>query len=309
MADLLNITLPVFLLIGFGYLSVWRGWYASDWVDPLMKFAQGFAIPCLLFRAVSELDLAANFDFRVIAAYYGAGIACFALGGGLAAKLFNRSIEDAVAIGFACLFANSVLLGIPITERAYGTEGLTSTYVIISVNALICYSVGIATMEAVKHRGEALGDTLKIIVKEIFGNNLMIGIVLGFAVNLSGLPLPEFFKETVDMMVRAALPAALFALGGILYRYKPEGDMRVILMVTGVTLIIRPALAMLFGFGLSLDTDQLRSVVLTASMAAGVNAFLFSSMYERAMRVAASAVLVGTAVSVMTVSIWLLIIP
>ena len=43
------------------------------------------------------------------------------------------------------------------------------------------------------------------------------------------------------MMARAGLPTALFGLGGILYRYRPEGDMRVILYVVAVSLVLHPA--------------------------------------------------------------------
>jgi malonate transporter and related proteins len=47
----------------------------------------------------------------------------------------------------------------------------------------------------------------------------------------------------------------------------------------------------------------------TSAMAPGVNAFLFANMYGQARRVAASAVLLGTAVSIVTASFWLVLLP
>jgi malonate transporter len=44
-----------------------------------------------------------------------------------------------VAIGFVPLFANSVLLGLPITERAYGADALAGNFAIISIHAAYCY--------------------------------------------------------------------------------------------------------------------------------------------------------------------------
>jgi predicted permease len=44
-------------------------------------------------------------------------------------------------------------------------------------------------------------------------------------------------------------------------------------------------------------------------MAPGVNAYLFANMYGAARRVAASAVLIGTAATVLTASGWLLLLP
>ena len=65
MEALLDVILPVFLVIGFGYVACrGSGWFADEHVDGLMKFTQNFAIPCLLFRAISTLDLAQDFDLR-----------------------------------------------------------------------------------------------------------------------------------------------------------------------------------------------------------------------------------------------------
>ncbi len=44
-------------------------------------------------------------------------------------------------------------------------------------------------------------------------------------------------------------------------------------------------------------------------MAPGVNAYLFANMYGVAKRVAASAVLIGTAASLFTVWVWLALLP
>jgi predicted permease len=44
-------------------------------------------------------------------------------------------------------------------------------------------------------------------------------------------------------------------------------------------------------------------------MAPGVNAYLFANMYGSARRVAASAVLIATALSILTIWAWLLILP
>ena len=59
---------------------------------------------------------------------------------------------------------------------------------------------------------------------------------------------------------------------------------------------------------LHIPSDDLKSVVITAAMAPGANAYLFANMYGAGRRVAASSVLVGTGVTVLTSSIWLIIL-
>jgi predicted permease len=310
MTALLDVVLPVFLVLGAGYLAVWRGLFSDAGVDGLMVFTQKFAVPCLLFAAISTLDLGQSFDWRLLLSYYSGSTLCFILGILGARFVFGRSLPDSVAIGFVALFANSVLLGLPIMERAYGAEALVPNYAIISIHAPFCYLLGITTMEiAIAQSREPL-KLIRTVGKAIFSNALMIGIILGFIVNLSGMTLPGVVDEALGLMIRAALPAALFGLGGVLYRYRPEGDAKVIAFVCVLSLLVHPAVAYGLGWGVvGLSSEQLRGAVVTAAMAPGVNAYLFANMYGAAKRVAASAVLIGTALTVLTASTWLVLLP
>jgi len=222
MQALIEVILPVFLVLGFGYVAVWWQWFSQAGVDGLMTFTQKFAIPCLLFTAISRLDLGQSFDLRLLASFYIGALSGFLLGLFGARLIFDRSWEDAVAIGFCCLFSNSVLLGLPIMERAYGPEALAANFAIIAVHSPFCYGVGITVMEVVKARGAVAGPRIVVkVLKAMFSNTLIMGVALGFAVNLSGVALPGPVNDALDLMVRAALPAALFGLGGVLVQYRP----------------------------------------------------------------------------------------
>ncbi|MFM2355843.1 MAG: hypothetical protein RLZZ528_1579 [Pseudomonadota bacterium] len=311
MQALLDVILPVFLVIGGGYLAAWRGLLSPDAVDGLMKFAQGFAVPCLLFSSIARLDLSANYDLGLMLSFYIGAFSGFALGFG-GALLLGRPAEDAVAIGFCGLFSNSLLLGLPITERAYGPDALAGNYTIISIHAPLFYAFGITAMEVVRARHGAIQPLALAgrIARGIATNALVIGIALGFVVNLTGNPLPATVWAGIDMLTRAAIPTALFGLGGVLFRYRPEGDLRAIALVVAISLIAHPAITYgLARFSFGLSVDQLRSATITAAMAPGVNAYLFADMYGRARRVAASGVLIGTALSILSVWVWLSILP
>lgn len=309
MQALLDVILPVFLVMGFGYVAVWKGVFPDSGVDGLMKFTQNFAIPCLLFRAISTLDLGQDFNLALLGSFYAGASVGFAAGLLGARYIFKRPWPDSVAIGFSCLFSNSVLLGLPITERAYGVGALQPNYAIIALHAPFCYALGLSAMEIVRNKGTGTWVTVKSIGNSVFRNALVIGILLGFLVNLTDAPIPGVLGEALDLMIRAALPAALFGLGGVLFRYRPEGDMTTIAYVCVVSLVLHPAVVWGVGSVAGLSTGQFRSAVLTAAMAPGVNTYIFANMYGVAKRVAASAVLIGTAASLITVWLWLMILP
>ena len=309
MQALLEVILPVFIVIGFGYAVVWQRLFTDEGVDALMRFTQNFAIPCLLFRAISTLNLDDGFSVGLLASFYIGATICFLLGIAGARLFFRRDWPDAVAIGFCCLFSNSVLLGLPITERAYGPDALAGNYAIVALHAPFCYLLGVIAMEAARETGRGLATAAIGVVKALTKNALVIGIALGLLVNVTALPLPGVLTDAVDMMVRAALPAALFGLGGVLVRYRPEGDTRTIAMICGISLVVHPAISWSAAMAFDLGRDAFRSVVLTATMAPGVNAYIFANMYGAARRVAASSVLIATMTSLVTVWLWLLVLP
>ena len=309
MSALLDVIIPVFLIIGFGYCTVWARLFSIDTIDGLMKFSQNFAIPVLLFNAIAKVDLVNIFDFNLFFSFYIGATAGFLIGFLGSHYLFKRSLEDSVAIGFCCLFSNTVMLGLPITERAYGQDALQHNFAIVSIHAPFCYFLGITVMELVKSSEKSISKKSMTIFKAMFSNALVVGIVLGFLVNISVINLAKSIQASIDMITAVALPAALFGMGGILYQYRPEGDIGPIIMICIVSLLIHPAIVWITGSNLTLSDMQLRSAVITAAMAPVINTYVFANMYGRAKRVASTGVLLSTALSIGTVWIWLNFLP
>ncbi|MEM8786955.1 MAG: AEC family transporter [Pseudomonadota bacterium] len=309
MIGLLQVVIPVFLVAGAGYVAVRLRYFSDSVIDGLNVYTQRFAIPVLLFRAAMDLDLRAVFDPGLLLSFYTGAAISFALGIVGARLLFRRRPGEAVAIGFGALFSNSVILGIPIVERAFGQDALTATFAIVSIHAPFCYLLGITVMEISRADGRGPAATARAVVRAMLHNALMIGLALGFAVNLSGLVLPEPARAGVDLVAGAASPVALFGLGGVLTRYRVAATLGPVAMVAGLSLIVHPGIA----YGLAVYVFDLSPVftqaaVLTAAMAPGVNTYVFATLYSRAEDVAASAVLVATALSVLTISVWLSIL-
>jgi hypothetical protein len=312
LSALLDVILPVFLVIGFGYAAArWLGFREAS-VDGVMHFAQGFALPLLLFASIARLDLGRAYDAGLMLSFYIGAFSGFAAGFLAGRLLFARPATDSIAFGFVGLFSNSLLLGVPITERAYGPGALEGNFAIISIHAPVFYAFGITLMELARSRGLGLtaGALARQVARAILTQPLVIGILCGFAVNLAGLPLPAIAWSGIDMVIAAALPAALFGLGGVLHRYRPEGDLRAIALLAAVSLVLHPGITWVLATQVfALDAGSLRSAVLTAAMAPGVNAYVFANLYGVAKRVAASTVLIGTALSIASIWVWLQILP
>ena len=96
MSALFDVILPVFLVVGFGYLVCWRGMLSEVAVDGVMRFAQNFAVPVLLFSAMAKLDLGANFNPLLLISFYAGAFLSFGLGLSAAYYWLKRPLEDVV---------------------------------------------------------------------------------------------------------------------------------------------------------------------------------------------------------------------
>lgn len=306
MLAILNVVMPVFLVVGAGYALVRAHFFADAVVDAMIGFATRFAVPCLLFVSMYRLDLGAAFDGRHLLSFYAAAIASFAVATALSRRLWRRRPGESVVVGFGALFSNSVLLGLPVMERAYGSAEAEATLAIIALHAPICYVVGILTMEMSARDGRPLPAALVNVARQIATNELMIGLGLGMLVNVSGLRLPAPAEDAVALIARAALPVALFALGGALTRYSLKAELGEAGMVAFCSLVLHPTLAWLLAHHVfALPAPFARAAVLIAAMPTGMNGYVFAALYGRAIGTAASAVIVGTTAGILTVSFWL----
>jgi malonate transporter len=303
--EIFSIVAPVFVLVIVGYAFVKVGLVTDSVIDGLMRFAVLIAIPCLLFRATYSLDLNAAFEWRSLVAYYAGAIGCFVIAIVIFRFGFKKRPGESIGIAFAALFSNLVMLGVPISERAWGLEFMTPNFALIAVNAPICYLIGITVMEFTRADGRNGRDTAIVVVKAMFKNSLMIGIGLGLMVNISSLQLPEPVYASIELLARSAIPVALFGLGGVLTRYSSKEASREASVVTALALIIHPVIALWVCWWFELTEDVIRSIVLMAAMAPGLNAYLFATLYKRGEAIAASTVIMATTLSVLTLSLWL----
>lgn len=80
-------------------------------------------------------------------------------------------------------------------------------------------------------------------------------------------------------------------------------------MITVGMLVVHPLVAYLIGhFVFDLPPALLNPIVVLAAMPPGMNVYIFAEMYNRAQGIAASSVLLSTVLSIVTISIWLVIL-
>tara|TARA_B100001250_G_scaffold372285_1_gene357664 strand:- start:45 stop:980 length:936 start_codon:yes stop_codon:yes gene_type:complete len=309
LVEIAILILPVFLIILFGFLSRQLKILIDKDFDSLVNFCQNIAIPILLFYNVATLNLNVAFELGILFPFYTSLIACFFIGFFSTKYLFYQETENAIAFGFCAMFSNGVLLGLPISELAYGKDSLSTNYAIIVGHAPICYLLGIIFMEVAKARKISFNTALLKSIKSIVSNNLSIGIFMGLIVNLVDIQLPLVITDALNLFVVSAIPLALFSLGGVLYRYKISQNLKISIFLIFTSVIVHPLMVFsLSTYFHSTDKTILINGVLMAAMAPGLNSYFFANMYNSGKEIVASTIFLGTIITIFSATAWIYIL-
>lgn len=297
-----EIVLPVFALIVLGYLltktPVLRGDAA---VRALTGFVMYTAIPALLFRLYAGGLSDQGFDTSFVLAYFGPALLVYGVTMLVGRFVFGHKGPELGLMGMSTTFSNTVLLGLPLIIMAFGEEGVIPLTMIVAFHSIILIPMTTLIIEASRVEGKGQG-AVKIILsalKSLLVHPVVMAMVAGLAFGATGLEIAPVADRFISLLGSAATPTALVALGGSLAQFRVAGDLKESLFLVLGKLVILPLFvwaALTFVF----DVPPLWVAVATinASMPAGINVFILSTYYDVYTRRAASAILIGTGLSV-----------
>ena len=300
------VVFPVFVLIFAGFISSSLHLLKRQLVDSLAKFCQDFGIPFLLFFNLAILDLSSVFNVELLIFFYISMILSFTIIGFVTYFIFKQPYKNSIILGFCAMFSNGVLLGLPISELAFGINSLFVNYTIIIGHAPLCYLVGITFIEVAKIDNNSFLFGIKRSLKAILLNNLTLGILLGIGFNLLKLKFSAFTVELFKLGTSWIIPISLFTMGGVLYHYRISRDYKIPVAIISVSLLIQPSLVYFLGVKFSdIEIELLRNAVIMAAMAPGLNAYFFANMYGECRDVVATTILASTMLTVFSSTLWI----
>jgi malonate transporter len=304
MSRLAEILLPMFGLMLLGFAAVRGRLLDGAGVRGLVLFVFTFSIPSLLLTSMAGLDFPPEIDGSFLGAFYAASLAVYALGLVVGRGLFGRPLADQAIFGMSAAFSNLVMVGIPVVLTALGPEAALPMMIIVGFHSATFMPLTVLLIQGGRGGGGGAGKRAARAVVDAARNPIIGGIALGLLINLSGLGIPTPVGKILDLLAATAVPCALFAMGASLAGYPLMGDVRPALLLSGLKLVVHPALVWLIGGPLlGVDGAWLSVAVLMSAMPTAVNVYLFGARYDAASGVAARTVLLTTIGSVLTLSV------
>jgi malonate transporter and related proteins len=294
------IVAPVFALIAAGYAAVLFRFVSETANKGISEFAFSIAIPALLFRTVVVSEFPSVNAFQVWGAYYGALALCW-IAALLTSSVLRQEREDGPVFAIGAVYGNIVMLGIPLTLSALGSQAAGPMALILSVNTPLLWLCGTLQMAWVdrKQSGSPASLVLPIIL-DLARNPIMLALGFGLLWRLTGLGLHPIVDRTVGLLAQAGSPTALIALGINLFRFEVRGAKLGIVILCALKLLAMPAVAWMLAHLLRLPPIVAGVVVLFAAMPTGANAYIFAVQYQRLVNPVSGAVALGTMLAAVT---------
>jgi malonate transporter len=219
----------------------------------------------------------------------------------LLSSVLRQEQEDGPVFAIGAVYGNIVMLGIPLTLSALGSQAAGPMALILSVNTPLLWLCGTLQMAWLdrKQSGSPASLILPIIL-DLARNPIMLALGFGLLWRLTGIGLHPVVDRTVELLAQAGSPTALIALGINLFRFEVRGAKLGIVIMCVLKLLAMPAIAWTLAHLLQLPPVVTAVVVLFAAMPTGANAYIFAVQYQRLVNPVSGAVALGTLLAAVT---------
>jgi predicted permease len=296
------IVLPVFGLIGVGYFARMTRLVGDRTGEGLSDYVFAIAIPCLIFKTLNGTALPDSQPWGYWISYFLGAALVWTIGHLIAARFFGLDRGASVVAGFTGAQANTVLVGVPLILQAYGQEGAVPLFLLIAIHLPIMFTVATLLIEG----RQAHWPT---VARQLLTHPILLSILFSSAFHFSHVEVPHLASQLIDPIAASALPCALFSMGIALKRYGVAGNLTLSIALSGLKLILHPALVYVLAFYIFPVPPVWAGVaVLFASSPSGINAYLFAERYKTGIALASGGIALSTALSVITSSLWLAIL-
>ena len=296
-----NAVMPFLIYISFGYGVRMSGLVDEAFMNKLNKLIFRAFFPILMFNNLYTVEPGFTLDGRLVAVGVGSVLLLELILVFLVPKFVKGNPQRGVVIQ-AIYRSNFVLFAIPLTTSLFGETGSVLASMMVAI-VIPIYNVTAVIILELFHGGKS---DIRVLVKNVCTNPLILGALVGFIFFMLQIKLPACIDETAAQFADLTTPLALFVLGGTLHFSAVRGNLKYLVPSLTVKMVFLPAvitaLATAMGFG------NLERFVLFTMYATPVATASYSMAQNMGGdgELAGQFVVISTAVSIVTIFLWVL---
>ncbi|SDU07276.1 AEC family transporter [Stappia sp. ES.058] len=299
----LSLTGPFFAVVALGFWAARKGWMPDGAVRSLNVFVFYFAMPALIIRALGRQDIAAALDGPAVVVWALAGLCAFGLAMAVMRIALSAPLAEMALAGQAASVGNIGFLALPLMLAAFGDIAAPSLAVALTIDLVLLIPLSIGLLEWSAGKSGGPRRMLAGVARGVLVNPFILAIGAGGALSLSGLTLAAPIDRFFVFLGNAAGATALFSLGVSLAARQVGGDRRAIALLVALKLIVHPGLVFVLARAFGLEPMQTGLLMIIAAMPIAGNVFVIAERYGVLVQRLSTAILVSTALGVITVSL------
>lgn len=301
MVEIFLRTLPFFAIIGLGYWAGRSRFFTEDATAYLTKFVFYFALSAMLFRFAATLPFADIFNGRLMLGYLLGTLAVYGLAT-VVACLRGLDIPTAAVEAQCAAIGNVGFLGLPMLALLLSEAAIGPVMLVLTVDLVVFSSLIVILINA-GHDGRLTPATLRLIGLGLLKNPMIVSISAGLLWSALQAPVPAALNDFLTILGGAATPGALFAIGASLASKSAE-RIQVAAWLSFCKLIIHPAcVALVLLWLMPVDAFSATVAIAAAALPVAGNVYMLAAHYRVAPHRASAAILLSTAVSILTVPV------
>lgn len=303
MVEIFLIVLPVFLVIGLGFMLRGTGLVDGEFLSRLNRLVYYVPLPIMFFYKIAQADFSASFNPRLLLSTITAIVAVCVLSylyGGF--RIYEPKVHG--AFSQSCCRGNLVYVGLPIIYSAYGEEGFAVAGIMIGFLTPLVNFCSILVLLRPRQRSDHQ-IRASFWVHQIALNPLIIASFLGIIWSIFDWPIPLVLAETFEIISGMAMPLALMVIGASFSFTELRGDMVVIALVSFVKLILMPVLAGALLIFLGVGGVELGVGILLTGAPAASAGYILAQQLKSDSDLTSSIIMVSTLASVLTYTLYL----
>lgn len=307
LASIFNLVAPFFGLILLGFAIGRYKRLPESGLIWLQFFLIYVALPPLFYRLIADKPLSELANGRFVAATTLATFLAFCLSFAVGLK-YTRDMPQAVMQGVAGSYSNIGYMGPPLILAALGPAASAPVVLIFVFDSILLFSL-IPFLMAISGVGKrSLFATARQVLWLVVTHPFNIATLLGVVAAFTRLELPTALDKMTLWLSQAAAPCALFLLG-VTVALRPMKTMPAeVPALVAIKLVLHPLLVwvLLSAIG-SFPENWIFAAVIMAALPPALNIFVISTQYKVGIERASACILVGTIVSMVTLTgfLWL----
>ena len=303
----LNATVPVFLMMVFGWFVHRIKLLDDNATSQINKFVFRTLLPALLFMDLSTADFRRVWDgkfvlFCMCATLLSVGVAV------VYSLIVGKGCERGEIIQ-ASYRSSAAVLGIAFVNNIYGHSTMAALMIVGTVplyNVIAVTALTVTSPDKDKSRGKSAValNTLKSIVT----NPIILGIAVGMAWSLLKIPQPVILSKSVTYLGNMATPLSLIALGASFKFEEAKGKLPVTLGIAALKLVLFCAVFLPIAVKLGFRGEKLIAILVMLGSATTGSCFVMAKNLGHKGTITAFAVMLTTLLSAFTLTGWLFVL-